>query len=111
MWRRMQRFWRIKLVLTACMLSALIIFGGRSLAQIRRASEQFDRDERRIERKVNALQKEQDDLKLSLESRLVRIETYMSLGLGLLGVLGAGVLGQWGMRLFDLLAQRRSAGK
>src|SRR5262245_12689429 len=102
------RIWQIKVVLTACMIAGLILAGGRSLAQMREASQQFDWDDRRIERKVETLQKETDDLKLNLETRLVRIETYMSIGLGLLGVLGAGVLGQWGMRLFDLVVQRRA---
>lgn len=115
---RMQKYWRIKVVLTACMLSALIVIGGRSLAQMRQASEQFDRDERRIERRVETLQKDHDDLekkhddlRLEIEKRLTKIETYMGIGLTLIGLMFAGVVGQWGMRLVDLVSQRRAAGK
>lgn len=112
---RMQRIWRIKVVVTAFMLAGLIIAGGHNLAQMRQASQQFEREEReereerRIERRFEAAQKSHDELKFNIETRLVKIETYMSIGLGLLGVLGAGVLGQWGMRLFDLISQRRAA--
>lgn len=114
----MRRIWQIKLILTACMLAALVVGGGRSLAQMRQASGQFDRDERRIERRVEGIQKDfdelrktYDELRLDIEKRLTKIETYMGIGLSLLGLLGVGVMGQWGMRLFDLLAQKRVAKK
>jgi outer membrane murein-binding lipoprotein Lpp len=119
MWiRRMQRIWKIKVLFTACMLSALILAGGRSLAQMRQASEQFDRDERRIERRVEGLQKDfdelrklHDDLRLDIEKRLTKIETYVGIGITLTSLLFLGVLGQLGMRLFDLVTQKRAVGK
>jgi len=91
---------QIQLVITTCMLIALVFVGGRSLAQMRQAV-QSDRDERRIERKVEDLQKDQgdlkkahDDLRLDIEKRLTRIETYMYAGLWLLGGITLAVVGQ-----------------
>jgi hypothetical protein len=108
-----QRIWQIKVIFTACMLAAMIAAGGRSLAQMRQI-EQPDRDERRIERRVDGLQKDHDELRknyedfrLDLERRLTKMETYMQIGITLIGLLFVGVLSQLGMRLFDLVTQRR----
>lgn len=116
--RVMRTIWQLRVVITACIFSLLVVGGGRTIAQIREASERFDRDERRIERRVDGLQKsyddlskKHDDLRLDIEKRLTRIETYGGIGLGLIGLLFTGVVGQWGMRLFDVITQRRTVTK
>lgn len=117
--RAMRTIWqfRLQVVVAACMFSTLIIGGGHVLGQIREASERFDRDERRLERKLEGVQndfeelrKKHDDLRLDIEKRLAKIETYQGIELSVLGLLLAGVLTQWGMRLFDLLGKRTPKG-
>lgn len=102
------RIWRLEL-LGVCLAMALLIgVGGRSLAQIHRA-EQVDREERRVERRMDAMQKNHDDLRLEIEKRLTRIETYVSAGIWMLGAIGAVLLGQLGKGVLDLLALRKVA--
>lgn len=101
-----RRIWQLEILLLAAAAALLIAVGGRSLAQIQRF-EQNDRDDRRIERRVDTLQKSHDDLRLDIEKRLTKIETYVSAGIWLLSAIGAVMLGQLGKGLLDLIAVRR----
>jgi C4-dicarboxylate-specific signal transduction histidine kinase len=100
------RFWRLEMLTTGVLMSALILAGGRAAAQIQQVS-QSDREERRVERRMDTLQRAHDDLRFEIERRLVRIETYVSAGTWLLGGIGLAVLGQLGKGLFDLIVWRR----
>jgi hypothetical protein len=102
----MRRWIQIKLILTACLMAALIIICGRSLGQMRQA-DQSDRDERRLERRVDTLQKAHDDLRLDIERRLTKIETYVTAGAWLITGIGGVLLVQLGQGLFSLIAQYR----
>lgn len=105
--QKMLRIWRLEILLLTAAMATLIAIGGGSLAQIHRA-EQDDADERRVERRVDTLQKAHDDLRLEIERRLTRIETYVQAGAWLLGAIGAVLLGQLGKGLLDLIAVRRA---
>lgn len=112
MWlRRMRRIWQLRVLLAGCAMAALIAVGGRTLAQMRNVSEQFDRDERRVERKVDALEKDFYALQLNNDRRLVKIETQIDnfswLMYTVVGILLLGV----GDRLLGLILKRRPADK
>lgn len=100
--------WRLKLLLVIVATMALIAMGGRAVAQMRQA-EQLDREERRLDRKIEGLQKDLDDLKLGIERRLVRIETQMEAGVWLIAVIAGILLLGVGERAMSLIMTRRAA--
>lgn len=104
----LKAIWQLEVIILVFAACALIGVGGHSLAQIQRAEQaQDDRNQSRIQRQVDGLQKSHDELRLDIEKRLTKIETYAGAGLWLLGAIGAVLLGQLGKGLLDLMAARR----
>lgn len=108
MWRMRQ----FKILFPSLALAALITVGGRSLAQMRQL-DQSDREERRLERKVEALKEDYDKLQLNIERRLTAIETKMSMGVWMLsalsGVIGLHLVTLIGRGARDWVNERRAA--
>lgn len=102
------RLWRIQVLVAGIVLSVMVLSGGRGVSQIKHAPED-GRDEHRAERRMDELQREHDHLRLDIERRLVRIETYLNALAVLITGIAVAVGGQWGVRLFDLVALRRAA--
>lgn len=109
---------RIEIVLLALALTLALFAAVGAVAQTQSSDD--DRresskptghsfDVRRVERQVDALQTSHEQLKLNIEVRLTKIETYVTALLWLGGVIGALLFGQLGKNLLDLIAVRRGA--
>lgn len=103
---------RLEILLIVCALVLLVAAGGQALAQIQRA-EQSDHEERRIERRIerrmDAAQKAHDDLRLEIERRLIKIETYVYAGIWLIGGIYLAVIGQLVKLGRDVVLRLRAA--
>lgn len=105
---------RANLIFAGLALLSLVSVGGHSYAQMREL-EMSERDERRAERRVEALQRDHDALRLNIETRLTKIETQMGIGIAMLSTL-SGVIGIYlviliGKGAREWIHERRPAGK
>jgi hypothetical protein len=82
----------MQLLLTGLAMMIPLFVAGAGLAQVQRYTD--DRETRRIERRINELEKEQDAFKLDIEKRLGPIETYVKIAVALLTLIATAYAGQ-----------------
>lgn len=102
------RIRKLEITLLALTLAFALFAGVQAVAQTQTDRSEI-RDIQRVEHQVEDLSKAHDALKLNIEVRLAKIETYVTAGAWLLGLIGALLFGQLGKNLLDLIAVRRGA--
>ena len=100
------RIRKLEIALLALTLALALFAGVQAVAQTQTDRSEI-RDIRHVEHQVEDLSKAHTDLKFDIEKRLTKIETYVTAGAWLLGVIGALLFGQLGKNLLDLIAVRR----
>lgn len=103
------RIRRLEIVLISATLLLALAAGAGAIAQTQNIDRPEAHEIQRVERRVDTLQQAHDALKLDIEVRLARIETYVSSLLWLGGLIGALLFGQLGKNLLDVIAVRRGA--
>src|SRR5262245_55960498 len=102
------RFRKLEIGLLGVALAFALLMSVGAIAQ----TQNTDREARetwRLERQIDDLKQSHNDLKLNIEVRLAKIESYVETGAWLLGATVLLVVTQLGTRLLNLVMTKRAA--